>query len=194
VGTSRLEAFSDGVLAIIITIMVLELKVPREADFDAVRDLWPELASYFVSFVYIAIYWNNHHHMIHAVKRVDARIMWANMHLLFWLSLVPVTTGWIDHNLGVAMPTAAYGVVLFMAGIAYLVLELAIVRHHPDIKYALGKNYKGKLSGFAYLAAVPLAYVSTWISITIYVGMAALWVIPDKRMEKVIELRETGSR
>jgi uncharacterized membrane protein len=191
VGTGRLEAFSDGVLAIIITIMVLELKVPHEADFDAVRELWPELASYLVSFVYIAIYWNNHHHMIHAVKRVDARIMWANMHLLFWLSLVPITTAWIDKNLGVSLPTAAYGVVLFMAAIAYFLLEVAIVRHHPDIKYAIGKDYKGKLSAVAYLASVPLAYVSAWISITIYVGMAALWVIPDKRMEKVIELRET---
>ena len=189
-GTSRLEAFSDGVLAIIITIMVLELKVPHEADFDAVRDLWPELASYLVSFVYIAIYWNNHHHMIHAVKRVDAKIMWANMHLLFWLSLIPVTTGWIDKNLGVPMPTAAYGVVLFMAAVAYFILELAIIRHHPDIKYALGKDYKGKLSAVAYLASVPLAYVWPWISIAIYVAMAALWVIPDKRMEKVIALRE----
>src|SRR3982751_4849841 len=118
-GKTRLEAFSDGVLAIIITIMVLELKVPHGADWAALKDLWPELAAYFVSFVYVAIYWNNHHHMIHAVKRVDARIMWANMHLLFWLSLVPVTTGWIDKNLGVALPVAAYGVVLFMAGIAY---------------------------------------------------------------------------
>jgi uncharacterized membrane protein len=191
VGKGRLEAFSDGVLAIIITIMVLELKVPHEADFDAVRDLGPELASYLVSFVYVAIYWNNHHHMIHAVKRVDARIMWANMHLLFWLSLVPVTTAWIDKNLGVSLPTAAYGVVLFMAAVAYFLLEVAIVRHHPDIKYAIGKDYKGKLSAAAYLAAVPLAYVSAWISITIYVAMAAVWVIPDKRMEKVIELRET---
>jgi uncharacterized membrane protein len=190
VGKGRLEAFSDGVLAIIITIMVLELKVPHEADFDAVRELWPELASYLVSFVYIAIYWNNHHHMIHAVKRVDARIMWANMHLLFWLSLIPVTTGWIDNNLGVAQPTAAYGVVLFMAAVAYFLLELAIIRNHPDIKYALGKDYKGKLSAVAYLAAVPLAYVSSWISITLYIAMAALWVIPDKRMEKVIELRD----
>ena len=189
-GKGRLEAFSDGVLAIIITIMVLELKVPHEADFDAVRDLWPELASYLVSFVYVAIYWNNHHHMIHAVKRVDARTMWANMHLLFWLSLIPVTTGWIDKNLGVAMPTAAYGVVLFMAAVAYFLLELAIVRHHPDIKYAIGKDYKGKLSAVAYLAAVPLAYVWAWISIGIYVAMAAVWVIPDKRMEKVIELRD----
>jgi uncharacterized membrane protein len=191
VGKGRLEAFSDGVLAIIITIMVLELKVPHEADWHAVKELWPELASYIVSFVYIAIYWNNHHHMIHAVKRVDARIMWANMHLLFWLSLVPITTAWIDKNLGVSLPTAAYGVVLFMAAIAYFLLEVAIVRHHPDIKYAIGKDYKGKLSAVAYLASVPLAYVSAWISITIYVGMAALWVIPDKRMEKVIELRET---
>ncbi len=190
-GTSRLEAFSDGVLAIIITIMVLELKVPHEADFDAVRDLWPELASYLVSFVYIAIYWNNHHHMIHAVKRVDAKIMWANMHLLFWLSLIPVTTGWIDKNLGVPMPTAAYGAVLFMSAVAYFILELAIIRHHPDIKYALGKDYKGKLSAVAYLASVPLAYVWAWISIAIYVAMAALWVIPDKRMEKVIALRES---
>lgn len=189
-GKGRLEAFSDGVLAIIITIMVLELKVPHEADFDAVRELWPELASYLVSFVYIAIYWNNHHHMIHAVKRVDARIMWANMHLLFWLSLVPVTTGWIDHNLGVAQPTAAYGLVLFMAAVAYFLLELAITRSHPDIKFAIGKDYKGKLSAVAYLAAVPIAYVSAWISITIYVAMAAVWVIPDKRMEKVIELRD----
>ena len=189
-GKGRLEAFSDGVLAIIITIMVLELKVPHGADLEAIRPLLPELISYIVSFVYVGIYWNNHHHLLHVVKHVDGWIMWANMHLLFWLSLIPVMTGWIGEHPSSPVSAAGYGVILFMAGIAWLLLQKAILHNHAsrgDLRRAIGSDLKGKLSGVAYLSAIGLAFVSSWIAIGIYVVMALVWVVPDRRISRAVE-------
>jgi uncharacterized membrane protein len=189
-GKGRLEAFSDGVLAIIITIMVLELKVPNGADLEALRPVCGIFASYVVSFVYVAIYWNNHHHLLHVVKRVDGWVMWANMHLLFWLSLVPVMTGWVGHNTEAWVPTAGYGVVLFMAGIAYLLLQRAIIHsdgQSSELARAIGSDLKGKVSGVMYLAAIGIAFVAHWVSMAIYIAMAIWWVIPDRRIARVVE-------
>ena len=191
--TGRLEAFSDGVLAIIITIMVLELKVPHGASLESLREVCAPLAGYVVSFTYVAIYWNNHHHLLHVVKRVDGWIMWGNMHLLFWLSLVPVTTGWVGENVGAPVPAMAYGVVLFMSGIAWLLLQRAIIASHGDeseLAQAIGSDWKGKISGVAYLVAIPLALVSTWLAIAIYVAMAILWIVPDRRITRVVAQHE----
>lgn len=183
---TRLEAFSDGVIAIIITIMVLELRVPHGTDLAALAPLMPIFLTYVMSFVFIGIYWSNHHHMLHAAERVNGKILWANLHLLFWLSLVPFTTGWMGENHFEPLPTALYGVVLFMASIGYLFLEMAIVAHHGPqsrLAAAVGSEFKGKISLALYAAAVPLAFVNHWISLAIYVGVALMWLTPDPRIE-----------
>jgi uncharacterized membrane protein len=187
VGKSRLEAFSDGVLAIIITIMVLELKVPHGGTLESLHGLGPVFVAYIISFIYVGIYWNNHHHLIHLVKRVNGRIMWANLHLLFWLSLTPVTTGWIGEHPHMPWPAAAYGLVLLGSAIAYLILQTVIVRDHADegqLKAALGGDWKGKLSPVLYLAGIVGAFVTPWISEACYVTVAIIWVVPDRRIER----------
>lgn len=189
-GKSRIEAFSDGVLAIIITIMVLELKVPHEPTVAALALLWPVVTSYVLSFVYIGIYWNNHHHMFHAVKRVDGAVLWANLHLLFWLSLVPFVTAWMGENHFATIPTAAYGVVLLMAGLAYWILQASLIRHDGNaslLAVAVGSDFKGKISPALYLVAIPAAFVSRWLAGALYVAVALLWLVPDRRIERVID-------
>src|SRR4029453_9268261 len=191
--TTRLEAFSDGVLAIIITIMVLELKVPHAVDLAALRPVLPVLLSYVLSFIYLGIYWNNHHHLFQATEEVSGGILWANLHLLFWLSLFPFTTAWMGENYLAAIPTAIYGFVLLMAAIAYYVLQRAIIAKEGRdslLAQAIGKDRKGKLSPLLYLAAIPLAFVSPWIASGLYVLAALLWLIPDPRIEKEIKKRE----
>ena len=188
-GKDRLAAFSDGVIAIIITIMVLELKVPHGADWAALRGVAPNFVAYVLSFVYLAIYWNNHHHLLHTVTRVDGLILWANSHLLFWLSLVPAATGWMGENLLAPLPTAVYGVSLLMPAIAYYLLQKAIVHQqgkHAVLANALGRDVKGKISPLLYAAAVALAFVDAWLSIAIYALVAVMWLIPDRRIEKVL--------
>ena len=188
-GKDRLAAFSDGVIAIIITIMVLELKVPHGADWAALRALAPNLVSYVLSFVYLAIYWNNHHHLLHTVTRVDGLILWANSHLLFWLSLIPAATGWMGENFLAPLPTAIYGAILLMPAIAYYLLQKAIVHQqgkHSVLASALGRDVKGKISPLLYAAAVALAFVDAWLSIAIYALVAVMWLIPDRRIEKVL--------
>jgi uncharacterized membrane protein len=182
----RLEAFSDGVFAILITILVLELKVPHGDDLAALRPLLPVALTYVLSYVYLGIYWNNHHHMLHASERINGTILWANLHLLFWLSLIPFTTGWMGENHFATLPTAVYGGVLLMAAVAYSLLARTIVAEHgPDsrIGRAIGRDWKGKLSLVAYLAAIPLAFFNQWIADAIYVAVAALWFVPDRRIE-----------
>ena len=191
--TTRLEAFSDGVLAIIITIMVLELKVPHAVELAALKPVLPVLLSYVLSFIYLGIYWNNHHHLFQATEEVSGGILWANLHLLFWLSLFPFTTAWMGENHLAAIPTAVYGFVLLMAAIAYYVLQRTIIaRQGRDslLAHAIGKDRKGKLSPLLYLAAIPLAFVSSWIAAGLYVFVALLWFIPDPRIEREIEKRE----
>ena len=188
-GKGRLEAFSDGVLAIIITIMVLEIKVPRGSDPAALRPLLPAVLGYALSFVYIGIYWNNHHHMLHATRRINGPIMWANLHLLFWLSLVPIVTGWLGENPFEPWPTAVYGVILFMAAIAYLFLERAIVSYNgrdSALAAAVGNERKGKVSAALYLSAILLAFVLPWISDVPYALVAVLWIVPDPRIERAL--------
>jgi uncharacterized membrane protein len=188
-GKGRLEAFSDGVIAIIITIMVLELKVPHDASLSALQALWPVALSYVLSFVYIGIYWNNHHHMLHAVKQVNGRILWANLHLLFWLSLVPFATGWMGENHFAPWPVAGYGIVLLGAAIAYYILAHALIaRHGKDsvLAQALGSDFKGKISPLFYAAAIGLAFVNVWLSCALYVGVALMWLVPDLRIERVM--------
>ena len=190
--TERLTAFSDGVVAIIITIMVLELKVPHGADWAALAKLTPVFLSYVLSFVYVAIYWNNHHHLLHTCKRTDGTILWANMHLLFWLSLIPFATGWMGENQFTRLPTALYGVALLMPAIAYYLLQIAIVRRHgPEgaLAKALGSDFKGKVSPVLYVAAIAVAFIAPWISHAIYVLVALMWLIPDRRIEKAISNR-----
>jgi uncharacterized membrane protein len=185
-GKGRLEAFSDGVIAIIITIMVLELKVPHGATLEALAPLWPVFLSYVLSFVYVAIYWNNHHHMMHAVKHVNGAILWSNMHLLFWLSLTPFTTGWMGENHFGAIPVAVYGIGLLMNAIAYTILVRALVnRHGRDSEFAarIGSDLKGKVSLALYVTAVVVSLLNPWISLAIYTSVAVLWLIPDKRFE-----------
>jgi uncharacterized membrane protein len=187
---SRLEAFSDGVLAIIITIMVLELKVPHGETLEALRPLLPVFLSYVLSFLYVGIYWNNHHHMLHAAKQVGAAVLWANLHLLFWLSLLPFVTGWMGENHFAPTPTALYGVVLLMAALAYWLLARAIVATEgPDglLARAIGKDRKGTVSVLLYLLAVALAFVSQWAAQAIYVVVALAWLIPDRRIEHVVK-------
>jgi uncharacterized membrane protein len=191
--TTRLEAFSDGVLAIIITIMVLELKVPHAVELAALKPVLPVLSSYVLSFIYLGIYWNNHHHLFQATEEVSGGILWANLHLLFWLSLFPFTTAWMGENHLAAIPTAIYGFVLLMAAIAYYVLQRTIIAKEGReslLAQAVGRDWKGKLSPLLYLGAIPLAFVSPWIAGGLYVFAALLWLIPDPRIEKEIEKRE----
>jgi uncharacterized membrane protein len=188
-GKGRLEAFSDGVLAIIITIMVLELKVPHGAELAALELVVPVLLSYVLSFVFIGIYWNNHHHMLTATHKVNGRILWANLHLLFWLSLIPFVTGWMGENHFAAVPVAIYGVVLLMAALAYTFLARSLVAYHgkdSTLALALGKDNKGTVSLILYAAAIPLASVDPRISMTIYILVAVMWFIPDRRIERVL--------
>lgn len=189
-GRNRLEAFSDGVLAIIITIMVLELKVPHDPSFEALRPLLPVFLSYVLSFVYLGIYWNNHHHMLHTVKHVSAGMLWANLHLLFWLSLFPFVTGWMGENHFAPFPTSMYGVVLLMCAVAYTILQTAIVKHdtHENelLANAIGGDLKGKISIACYVAAIPLAFVHQAIAGALYALVAAIWLIPDRRIERKI--------
>jgi uncharacterized membrane protein len=188
-GKTRLEAFSDGVIAILITIMVLELKVPHGTTFATLAPLWPVFLSYVLSFVYLGIYWNNHHHMLHATTRVGGRVLWANLHLLFWLSLFPFATGWMGENHFAALPAALYGAVLLMAAIAYWLLQQAIIAvQGPEstLQRAIGGDWKGKLSPLFYLLAIPAAFWHTGISIALYVGVALLWLVPDRRIERAL--------
>jgi uncharacterized membrane protein len=188
-GKGRLEAFSDGVIAIIITIMVLELKVPHGAEFVALQPLLPVLLCYVLSFIYVGIYWNNHHHLLQIVTQVDGPILWANLHLLFWLSLLPFVTGWMGENHFTAWPVALYGVVLLMAGIAYFILTQALIARHgrdSNLAKAVGRDRKGKLSVLVYAIAIPLAFVYPWLACALYVAMAIMWVIPDRRIEHVL--------
>jgi uncharacterized membrane protein len=182
----RIEAFSDGVLAIIITIMVLELKIPRGSDVSALRPVLPLLLSYLLSFAYVGIYWNNHHHLFHATQQISGGIMWANLCLLFCLSLVPVVTGWVGEHPKASWPTALYGIVLLLAALSWLVLERAIIsRNGPDsaLPRAIGRKVKEKISGFLYAVAIGLAFVRTWAAQAIYVIVALMWIIPDRRIE-----------
>ena len=190
---NRLEAFSDGVLAIIITIMVLELRVPHATTLAGLKPLLPVFLSYVLSFLYVGIYWNNHHHMFHSTKHITGGILWANLHLLFWLSLFPFTTGWMGENHLAPMPTAVYGFVLLMAAIAYYVLQSAIIAQQGQnsiLAAAVGKDRKGKVSPVCYLAAIPLAFVSPWLASGLYVFVALLWLVPDRRIERVLAKRE----
>jgi len=192
---NRLEAFSDGVLAIIITIMVLELKVPRSGELAALGPVWPTFLSYVLSYIYVGIYWNNHHYLFQTTRRVSAGILWSNLHLLFWLSLFPFATAWMGQNHVAAMPTAIYGVVLLMAGVAYYVLQWAILAHEGKssvLAAALGRDWKGKISPAIYLSAIPLAFVSAWISNAMYALVALLWLIPDRRIERALRRVEHG--
>jgi uncharacterized membrane protein len=184
---NRLEAFSDGVIAIIITIMVLELKVPHDHEWSALLALYPIFMSYVLSFIYVGIYWNNHHHLLHAVHQVNGRVLWANLHLLFWLSLFPFASGWMGENHFAAIPVALYGFVLFMAAIAYFILARLLIAAEgktSTLAIALGKDYKGIISVVAYAIAIPLAFMNAWLSVGLYVAVAAMWFIPDRRIEQ----------
>ncbi len=185
----RLEAFSDGVIAIIITIMVLEMKVPHGSDASALLPVLPVFLSYVLSFIYVGIYWNNHHHMLHSVRQVNGAILWANLHLLFWLSLFPFVTGWAGENHFSAMPTSLYGVVLFMAAIAYTILQRVIIHQQGKesvLARAVGSDRKGKLSVLTYLSAILLAFVSPWLANALYVLVALAWVVPDRRIVRAL--------
>jgi uncharacterized membrane protein len=189
----RLEAFSDGVIAILITIMVLELKVPHGTDFADLRPLAPVFLSYVLSFIYLGIYWNNHHHLLHAARQVDGRILWANLHLLFWLSLVPFVTGWMGENHFAALPVALYGLVLLMAAVSYTLLVRALVaRHGKDslLSKAIGSDVKGNLSLAAYVLAILVASTNRWIACALYVAVALVWLVPDLRIERVLADRQ----
>jgi TMEM175 potassium channel family protein len=184
---SRLEAFSDGVIAVIITIMVLEMKVPHGTDLAALVPLWPVFVAYVLSFIYVGIYWNNHHHLMHAVQRVNGSILWANLHLLFWLSLVPFVTGWMSENHFAALPVAAYGIVLLMCGFAFVMLTQCLVTIHgadSEIARRLRDDRKGKISVVIYAIAIPLAFVEWWLAFGLYVLVAAIWFVPDRRIER----------
>ena len=190
---NRLEAFSDGVLAIIITIMVLELKVPAGSDLAALKPLLPVFLTYALSFIYLGIYWNNHHHLLKAAGRVNGAMMWANLHLLFWLSLFPFVTGWMGENHFTTVPTAIYGTVLLLAAIAYYILQSVIIAGQgcdSKLAAAIGKDWKGKISPVLYFIAIPLAFVNPWISSGLYVFVALLWLVPDRRIERVLVKRE----
>src|SRR5882757_8430327 len=187
---ARLETFSDGVIAILITIMVLELRVPHGTDLGAMRPLIPTLLTYTMSFIFLGIYWNNHHHMFHAVDHVNGRILWANTHLLFWLSLVPFVTGWMGENSFAALPTAIYGCVLLLAAIAYTILVYAIMAYqgpHSKLRSAIGNDVKGKISAALYVIAIPAAFVNRWIAFAIYLTVSLIWLVPDRRIEKKVE-------
>ena len=186
----RLEAFSDGVIAIIITIMVLELDVPEGADLAAIAPLLPVFLTYVMSFVFLGVYWNNHHHLFHVVERVNGGILWANLHLLFWLSLTPFITAWMGRNHFAPLPTAAYGVVMLLSALAFTILTRAIVAHqgpHSKLAQAIGRDWKGKVSLALYAAAIPLAFVNQWISDALYVTVTLMWLIPDRRIESRLQ-------
>jgi uncharacterized membrane protein len=185
----RLEAFSDGVIAVIITIMVLELKVPHDASWSALAPVAPVFLTYLLSFVFIGIYWSNHHHLLQAVQHINGKVLWANLHLLFWLSLTPFVTGWMGENRFAAVPAAMYGVVLLFAAIAYFILARALLSiHAPDsvLATALGADFKGKISMVIYLLAIPLAFVRSWLACGLYILVAVMWLVPDRRIEKTI--------
>ena len=187
--TARLEAFSDAVIAILITIMVLELRVPHETDLAALREVIPVFLTYVLSFVYLGIYWNNHHHLMVLTSRINGKILWANLHLLFWLSLVPFTTGWMGENDFAAIPTSVYGINLLLAAIAYFILQTAIIADQgPGSKLAaaLGSDLKGKISPVLYTAAIPLAFLGRWIALGLYVFVALMWLVPDRRIESTV--------
>lgn len=189
-GKGRLEAFSDGVLAIIITIMVLELKVPHGDDPGALQPLWPVFISYMLSFIYIGIYWNNHHHLLHAANRINAKVMWANMHLLFWLSLLPFASGWMGENHFAQWPTALFGVILLMAGVAYYILSNCLVSLHGEestLGKAVGNDVKGKISVVIYVFAIGLTFFNKWVGLGLYGLVAFIWILPDKRIEKKLK-------
>jgi uncharacterized membrane protein len=184
-----MEAFSDGVLAIIITIMVLGLKVPHEATWAALVPMVPSFLSYVLSFVFLGIYWNNHHHLLQAIKHVDGRVLWANLHLLFWLSLIPFVTAWMGENHFSAEPAALYGVVLLCAAVAYFILARVLIAVHGKdsvLATALGSDFKGKISVVIYLLAIPLAFVSSWLAFGLYILVAIMWLVPDRRIEKIL--------
>jgi TMEM175 potassium channel family protein len=185
----RMEAFSDGVLAIIITIMVLELSGPHEANLAALRPLIPTFLSYVLSFIFLGIYWSNHHHLLQAIKHVDGRVLWANLHLLFWLSLTPFVTAWMGENHFAAWPVALYGTVLLLAAVAYFILTRALIALHgggSTLAAALGRDFKGKVSVVIYMVAIPLAFVNSWLACGLYVLVAILWLVPDRRIEKTL--------
>ena len=189
-GKTRLEAFSDGVIAIIITIMVLEMKVPHGDSMSSLRPMIPVFISYVLSYVFVGIYWNNHHHLLHAIRHVNGAILWANLHLLFWLSLVPFVTGWMGNNHFHTIPVACYGVVMLMAGLAYFNLVRVLVKHHgrdSALSKAIGNDFKGKASLILYAAAIPLALYNEWLAIAIFFTVSAIWFIPDKRIESVLK-------
>jgi uncharacterized membrane protein len=189
--TTRLEAFSDGVIAILITIMVLELRAPHDSSLAALRPLWPVFLSYVMSFIYLGIYWNNHHHLLHAAEHVNGRILWANLHLLFWLSLVPFATAWMGENQFGGWSVALYGCVLLFAGTAYLILVRALLALHGSesvLAAALGSDFKGKISIVLYLVAIALSLTNNWIGFAIYVLVAVMWLVPDKRIERQVGL------
>jgi len=187
--TNRLEAFSDGVLAIIITIMVLELKIPEETDFHSLIPKFPVFLSYLISFIYIGIYWNNHHHLFQITQKVNGIILWANLHLLFWLSLIPFTTAWIGENYQASAPVTLYGIVLLMSAIAYFLLQNAILINHGKdfaLRTVIGKDLKGKFSVVMYIIGIALSFFNSWMAILCYIIVAIIWFIPDKRIEKTI--------
>jgi len=191
---NRLEAFSDGVIAILITIMVLELRPPQGTELADLAPLAPRLLSYLLSFAFLAIYWNNHHHLMHAVERVDGRVLWANVHLLFWLSLTPFVTAWVGEHHAAPRPVAAYGAVLLLSAVAYFVLTRTLLALHgagSRLALALGRDWKGKASVVAYALAIPLAFASRWMSIAIYVAVALAWWVPDRRIERTMRRHAT---
>jgi uncharacterized membrane protein len=193
-GKGRLEAFSDGVIAVIITIMVLEMKAPHAADAAALIPMIPVFMSYVLSFVLVGIYWNNHHHLLHATQHVTGRILWANLHLLFWLSLIPFVTSWMGENHFASLPVALYGVVMLCSGVAYYILTHVLVGAHREdsrLAAAIGRDFKGKASVVLYAAAIPLAFVHSWIACGLYVVVAAMWLIPDRRIEAALATRTT---
>ena len=193
--TSRLEAFSDAVLAIIITIMVLELKLPEEPTLHALGGSATGFLTYLLSFVYVGIYWNNHHHMFQVVERVNGAILWGNLHLLFWLSLFPFTTAWVDETTFSRTPVIVYGVNLLLAAVAYYVLQLAIFRVEggSGLREALGRDLKGKVSPYLYLSGIALAFVTPWLAVLVFTGVAIMWLVPDRRVERYLEARESSS-
>ena len=193
----RLEAFSDGVIAILITIMVLELKIPRGADLLALRPMVPVFLAYVLSFVILGIYWNNHHHMLHATDRINGKVLWANLHLLFWLSLIPAVTAWMGETASAPVPTAIYGGVLLLAGVAYYILTTTLVGlqgPRSALAVAVGKDVKGKISVALYAGAIPLAFVVPWIADTIYVFVALMWLVPDRRIERKLNASHNPTR
>lgn len=186
--TGRIEAFSDGVLAIVITIMVLEMKAPEETDLKSLLETFPIFLSYLLSFIYLGIYWNNHHHLLQVTQKVNGKILWGNLHLLFWLSLIPFATSWIGENYNAALPIALYGAILLMAAIAYWILEIQLIKFHDEnfpLKQVTQRGAKEHLSIFIYFIAIPAAFLNSWISIACFVIVAIMWIVPDRRLESV---------